>query len=101
MSSPGLRMTYPKLWPPVQEWVLALSLVFRDSRLGTLITSQAPDRHPGCHLQDRLHPPFGGAFRRTARNKNDVVCLKLYIRSLCGHNFLEGEWDILQMATGV
>src|SRR5260370_31782234 len=29
-------------------------------------------------------------------HKHDVVCLMLYIRSLCGHNFLERKRNILR-----
>src|SRR5467141_290989 len=61
----------------------------------------APDRHAGCHLQDRLSSAFASTFPGAAGNEDDVVWLELQIRSLCGQNLLKGEWDIFRALWGL
>src|SRR6266403_647065 len=56
----------------------------------------APDRYASRHLQDGLSSLFCRTFAGAVRNKDNIVCLQLWIRSLCSHNFSEGKRNILR-----
>src|SRR5436309_8212533 len=60
----------------------------------------APDRHAGCHLQGSLSRAFAGTQPCADGNKDDVVRLELQIRSFCGQNLLQREWDLLRPRRG-
>src|SRR5213594_2868533 len=59
------------------------------------LSRYAPDRYAGGHLQGSLSNAFASTYRCADGNKDDVVRLELQIRSLCGQNLLQREWDLL------
>src|SRR5881628_3689228 len=64
------------------------------------LSRYAPDRYAGGHLQGSLSNAFASTYRCADGNKDDVVRLELQIRSLCGQNLLQREWDLLRARWG-
>src|SRR6266436_3667834 len=95
MSSFRVRTAHAISRRAVQDLVL-----MSNTARVTHTSRYAPDRHAGCHTQDRLSSAFGSALPRAAWNEDDIVWLELQIRSLCGQNFLKREGDFFRALWG-